>query len=172
MRNKLVDGKREKQQHARLEREQFVSTYSNKPYIHPLLWAHPQFQTYHLVPSKKTILCTKKSLNKIHWNMFPLQYANRYCCWWSTPQTISIDTLAFITYPTYPQNTATGPKRKPTVQRSLGFLTTPATAKHAKSGGLAGMAVVSRFMEIQAAKAVRLGPLNFKWFKVVTSCSN
>lgn len=47
-----------------------------------------------------------------------------------------------VFFPRNPKQTAgPGPKRNPTVQRSLGFLTTPATAKHAKSGGLAAMAV-------------------------------
>jgi len=58
------------------------------------------------------------------------------------------------------QTAGPGPKRNPTVQRSLGFLTTPATAKHAKSGGLAAMAAAIH--GDPSSQGSQLLPLNFK----------
>ena len=138
-----------------------VSTYSNKPYIHPLLWAHPQFQTYHLVPSKKTILSTKTSLNIIHWNMFPLQYANRYGCWWSTPPKGSpIDILGF--FHEIPKHCDRNETKTP---RNNAWDSSQLQQRPNMLRVAAWRPWLWRFMEIQAAKAVSCCPLIFKWFK-------
>ena len=74
------------------------------------------------------------------------------------PPTISIRSPVFFFSTEIPNKRRVPDQNEnPTVQRSLGFLTTPATAKHAKSGGLAAMAVAAT-RRSEAAKAVSCCP--------------